>query len=109
MPVANKIQYSELRVKLTELGSAISLPALNYPDADDITLAVQQFLEAITQCQIAQNAFAGTGEDVAMITKATGVVTSQTYEGTVYTVQPTVYNCTMNLVQTVSNALPPLV
>lgn len=108
MPVANKIQYSDLRAKLTELGSNISLPALNYPDTDDITLAVQQFMEAITQCQIAQNAFAATGEDVAMITKASGALTTVNYDGTDYPVQPTVYNVTMNLVQTVSNALPPL-
>lgn len=112
MPVANKIQYSELRAKLTELGSNITLPALNYPDADDITPALQQFLEAVTQCQIAQNAFAAAGEDVAIITKASGATTSVEYpagSGDFFSVVPTVYSASLQLVNTVSNVLPPLV
>ena len=112
MPVANKIQYSELRAKLTALGSKISIPAGDYPDADDISKAVQEFLEAVTQCQQAQNIFADPGEDVSMITKAVGATINYEYpagSGTFYTVQPTVYNATLNLVQSVSNVLPPLV
>lgn len=108
MPVGKKIQASELRAALTAIGSAISVPSADYPDTVDISKAVNEFLEAVVACQIAQNAFADTGEDVSMITKAQGATTTTVYDGTTYTVVPTVYNITQNLVTSVSNALPPL-
>lgn len=112
MPVANKIQAEELRAKLTAIGSAISIPAASYPDGTDISPIVNQFLEAVAQCQIDQNAFAATGEDVGMITKAQGATVQYEYpvgSGTFYSVIPTVFSTTLNLVTSVSNALPPLV
>lgn len=111
MPVANKIQAEELRAALTAIGSTISVPALGYPDGTDISVAVNQFLEAIVQCQNAQNAFAGAGEDVALITKAQGATISYEYpaaSGIFYNVVPTVFNARLNLVTSVSNALPPV-
>lgn len=112
MPVANKIQAEELRAELAAIGSAISIPAASYPDGTDISPIVQQFLEAVVRAQIAQNEFAATGEDVGMITKAQGASVQYEYpagSGTFYTVIPTVFSTTLNLVSSISNALPPLV
>ena len=111
MPVANKIQAEELRAELAALGSAIVIPAASYPDGSDITPIVQQFLEATARAQIAQNEFANTGEDVSLITKASGATVRYEYpagSGTNYDVVPTVYTAVLNLVTSVSNALPPL-
>ncbi|CAD5950043.1 hypothetical protein [Planktothrix agardhii] len=110
--VANKIQAEDLRAALIAVGSTITVPALGYPDGTDVTKAVYEFVEAVLQAQIAQNAVGGVGEDVALVTKGQGALTSVEYppaSGTFYNVRPTVYSVSVQAVETISTVIPPLV
>lgn len=112
MPVANLIQSEEVRAKLTANNSAVSIPAATYPDGSDVSIAVYQFLESLYQAQLEQNAFANTGEDVSIVAKGRGAETQVEYpagSGTFYTVTPTAYTVTLNVIQTASNVIPVLV
>lgn len=109
MPQANIITNAELRAKLTAIGSDVSIPVLDYPDAESALTAVSQLLDALVQAQADQNAFANPGEDVLAVVTATGGATQYEYppaSGTFYTVKPKTYTFSLNVVESVSNSFP---
>lgn len=112
MPVPNKITYADLRAALTQLGSAVSFPAISFPDADDCLLGISDVLDALQIAQAAQNAVGAVGEDVAAITVTEGAtitINDPLAPGNTLNVVPRFYAVSMNVERTISRVIPPLI
>lgn len=90
----------------TKLGANVTISAVQYPDGTSALKPLAYIFQKTIEAQAEQNAAAPAGEDVNLVTVASGPETSITREGVTHRVRPTTYQFTLYEKVEVTDALP---
>lgn len=93
----------------TQLPAGITVDPTIYPDADDCLPAVIEFLRAVEQAQVTQNATAPAGEDVQILTTGLGAETAITRNNVTHQVRQVTRAVTVYEKYSVAEVFPILV